>query len=172
MHPVALDDELLEIWNDLPDPPEGCKVEITEHGEVIVSPPPAFAHQRITRALARQIEAKLGGEATTDAPILLPDAGIRCPDVVWLAPEQLDRLPGEGPLIAASTVPALVVEVLSPSNNRREMRRKIEAYLACGVREVVVVALDGTISYHRQDGEHAESALGVWLEVPGHLMRD
>lgn len=72
----------------------------------------------------------------------------------------------DGPM---TTVPPLVVEVLSPRNRKREMAAKVAAYLESGAQEVIVVGLDGKVRFYRNDGAHPESAMGVRLELPAEL---
>lgn len=68
-----------------------------------------------------------------------------------------------------SVVPPLVVEVLSPANRKAEIANKIAAYLQSGAEEVIVVGLNGKVSFHREDGPHTESTMGVTLTLPAEL---
>ena len=157
-------DELRERWAALlsdPDVPE--RVELDEFGEVIVSPAPSNKHQIVVLALLRQVEARLGGEAGMPSVQTLT-AGIRSPDVAWMADaEAWRRLSREDPM---PVVPDLCVEVVSPGNRRKDLNEKVAAYLAGCAREVVLVEMDGRIRYFHQDGEHGESRLGLKLTLP------
>ncbi|MGB0911920.1 MAG: Uma2 family endonuclease [Nitrospirales bacterium] len=65
--------------------------------------------------------------------------------------------------------PDLVVDVLSPGNRQVEMNHKIQAYLDSGIREVIVVALDGSITYHQSTGIKPHSTFHMTLTLPPHL---
>lgn len=157
-------DALRALWKELgQDETLDEKYELTEHGELVMSAPATNRHQALCTLIAMQLQQRLGGTAIVEAAVLTPDAGVRVPDVSWT--------PAPAGIANATLLerPDLVVEVLSPGNRRTEIAHKVRAYLAGGVREVIVVALDGTIRYHRADGAHAESALGVRLELPSEL---
>lgn len=72
----------------------------------------------------------------------------------------------DGSLEAA---PLLVVEVLSPSNRVAEISYQVRAYLESDLEEVIVVKRDGEVVYHREDGEHSRSDVGVKLNLPAEL---
>lgn len=162
MHAEMLD--LRPIWRALTEDPEAPdRAELTELGEVVLSPLPANRHQFVISLVARQLEDQLGGCAIQDLAVLTKGAGVRCPDVSWLPKDRLSEVMDVGPLESA---PPLVVEVLSPSSYPAQIAHKTRAYLETGVREVIVVAMDGTITFHRRDGQHTESAIGVKFELP------
>src|ERR1041385_3292760 len=107
-------DELDRLWTALlrdPDAPE--RFELDEFGEVIVSPAPSNKHQIIVLALLKQIETQLGGEAGMPS-VQTPTAGIRSPDLAWMADQNAwRRLSREDPM---PVVPDLCIEVVSPGN--------------------------------------------------------
>ena len=159
--------ELAQLWRqfaqdeNLPD-----RYELTEHGELVMSPSPTNRHQRLCGLVATQLAQQLGGEAVVEPAVLTKNAGVRKPDVVWMPTARWNELTKDNDLLQA---PDLVVEVLSPSNRRAEIAHKVRAYLASGITEVIVVALDGGIAFHRADGVHAQSAFSVKLDLPGAL---
>ncbi len=160
-------DELRELWEQLAqDDTLDDKYELTEHGEVVMSPKPTNRHQLLCSMVALQLQQQLGPQAVYEAAMLTTIAGIRVPDVVWMPPAKWQPVIEGRDLLEA---PDLVVEVLSPGNRKTEIAHKVRAYLASGVREAIVVALDGTIRHHRADGVHAESAFGVRLDLPAEL---
>lgn len=77
----------------------------------------------------------LGCVTAPDGMMRLAPGLVRIPDVSFTS---WDRLPGRRvPRVPiADLVPDLAVEVISPSNTDREMERKLEEYLAAGVRLV------------------------------------
>lgn len=164
--PAVLREELVRRWIALsaePDRPD--RYELSEFGELILSPPATTLHQRVERAVARLIEARLGPEAVTEVAVYT-DRGIRVPDVVWMAPERWAASKDQTPL---ETVPDVCVEVVSPGNTRREILMKVEAYLRGGAREVIVVGLKGEVEFFGPGGKLEASALGIRLELPAEL---
>lgn len=159
--------ELSKLWTELgkndqlPD-----WYELTEHGELIVSPKPSNRHQLLATQIALQLQTQLGGQAGVEVAVLTTTAGVRVPDVVWMPEEKwLSVHSGDG-LVQA---PDLVVEVLSPGNWPTQTNHKVQAYLASGIRVVMVVGLNGAIEYHHSDGKHQTSILGVTLTLPSRL---
>ena len=159
-------EELTQWWAELAqDEQSPDYYELTEHGELVLSPRAEMPHQRICSSLVRQLSQQLGEEAVQEVAVLTTTAGLRVPDVVWMPQERWNQLPRNAVLQA----PELVVEVLSPGNRKPEMNHKIQGYLGSGVQEVIVVSLTGTIKYIRQDGVHATSMFNLTLALPPQL---
>lgn len=59
---VTQDEELAEFQ---------CRAELDAYGEIALTPPPSFVHQRIVNELASQIQAQLGGRAIVECPVLV-----------------------------------------------------------------------------------------------------
>jgi Uma2 family endonuclease len=159
-------EELIERWNELAaDPDSPDHYELSEFGELILSPKPTNDHQRIAFAVARALEAQLGPEAGIEISVYT-DRGIRVPDVVWMPAARWLEAKGKNPF---PFVPDVCVEVLSPGNSRAEITMKTGAYLRGGAREVIVVGLKGEIRYFGAEGGREASALGVRLQLPRDL---
>ncbi len=123
--------ELSQIWTDLAGQDQLPDwYELTEHGELIMSPRPETRHQRICASVAFQLQQQLGGEAVYEVAVLTTTSGIRVPDVVWMPQERWATVS------AASLLsdPDLVVEVLSPGNRSTEINHKTQAYLESGIQ--------------------------------------
>lgn len=126
----------------LPRPSDGSKQELVR-GEIVTMPPPGFVHGKVQGRVYFALEtwnrvAKFG-HVTVETGIVIesePDT-VRGPDVsVWsYARLSADQKPEGYPEVA----PELCVEVLSPSNTRPKMTRKIREYFNRGVRTVWVV---------------------------------
>ena len=80
----------------------------------------------------------LGALLGADGMVRLFPGQVRIPDVSFIA---WDRLPGEEVRAEAigSVVPNLTAEVLSPSNTRKEMERKLRDYFLAGVELVWLI---------------------------------
>ena len=73
------------------------------------------------------------GRATVESGVLTelgPDT-VRGPDVAYWSFERLP--PDQTPVVFANVAPDLVAEVVSPSNSRKDIARKVREYFAGGV---------------------------------------
>lgn len=131
-----------EEFRLLPPPPDGSKVELIR-GEVVAVCRPGFDHGlRQGRAffLLDQFGRSTGhGRAVVESGIVThrnPDS-VRGPDVsYWSATRlPLNQIPKGYPEMA----PEVAVEVLSPSNNWKIIREKMEEYFERGVLMVWLV---------------------------------
>ena len=110
------------------------KVEIDLWGRTLMSPPAAPYHGRLQGKLSDKLAA-LGGEKTIEAPIATP-LGLFVADLAWSSHKSPPGSEDVNPLMRA---PDLCIEVVSPSNSRKELSEKIKAYLAAGAEEVWIV---------------------------------
>lgn len=109
------------------------KIELDVWGRMLMSPASNY-HSALQLELGTRLRA-LGGRAFTEASMLTP-AGVLVPDVAWADDEFMRAHEFETPYTRALPI---CVEVVSPSNSRKELREKIDAYLAAGAREVWLV---------------------------------
>jgi Uma2 family endonuclease len=168
-HTLLSPRELAHLWIALAqDAQTPDAYELTEHGEMVMSPKPTNRHQVLCAKIILQLTMQLGPQAVPDAAVLTDDAGIRVPDVVWMPEEKWDVVMTADGLLHA---PDLVVEVLSPGNRETEINHKIQAYLASGVQEVIIIGLAGTIEYVRQDGIHSTSAFPLKIALPARFFQ-
>ena len=88
-----------------------------------------LGHYLLTYLTAHDLGQALGA----DGFIRLFPGAVRVPDVSYIS---WGRFPEKGVGAIAPVIPDLVVEVLSKSNTRREMDRKLREYFEAGVRLV------------------------------------
>lgn len=73
---------------------------------------------------------------------------LRGPDIAFIAAGRLPPREGRGRFV--TTIPDLVVEILSPHERAEEVREKVSEYLVAGVRLVWVVdPATRTVALHR-----------------------
>jgi Uma2 family endonuclease len=159
--------ELVDLWKRLatdPDTPD--HFELTEHGELVVSPPPTNRHQVIVAWAQEQLRDQLDGRAVADLAVRTTGIGVRKPDATWLPSQRWLEALSDEPLAAP---PPLVLEVLSPRHIGTAVMHKVEGYLASGVQEVVVIDLKGSVRHHNTDGVHDRSTLGLNLVPPPEM---
>lgn len=123
--------------------PEPCELV---RGRIVLASPTSRKHARVEVRFSAELRAfveprRLGEVLAGEAGIYTgrrPDT-VRGADVAFLSSERAARCSPDGFLDVA---PDLVVEVLSPRDEPAEMERKIEEYLAAGVRLVWVADPD------------------------------
>jgi Uma2 family endonuclease len=144
-------DELAARYRALCDDP--CyanvpgKIELDAWGRMVMSPASNY-HSALQAALTAKLAA-LGGRVFVEASVVTT-AGVLLADVAWASAEFM-RLRGfETPYTRA---PELCIEVVSPSNSRKELREKVAGYLEAGAREVwIVFPQSKRIEFHGHPG--------------------
>ncbi len=128
-------------FEQLPNPPEGFRLEL-RHGELFQVAPPKFQHSRVQWQLRRLLERAAG-----DAGIVTTEFGFRptldneylIADIVFAS---MKRWKSTDPNGYFSGAPEIVIEVLSPSNTAIEMLDKRNLCLENGSREFWIVDTD------------------------------
>jgi Uma2 family endonuclease len=129
---------LEEFW-ELPEPPDGSKVELIA-GVLYMTPPPEEVHDTAVSRLIRLLVPHLA--TTADAGTLyVPRAAIWTgpntylePDLFYVSEELKTRLHPNH-----RTTADLVVEVVSPSSAIYDRNTKADTYGALGVRELWLI---------------------------------
>ena len=109
------------------------KIELDLWGRMVMSPASSY-HSALQAEIVTRLRM-LPGQAFVELSILTP-AGVLVADVAWASADFMAARGFETPYGRA---PEICVEVTSPSNSRKEMREKIDAYLAAGAEEVWLV---------------------------------
>lgn len=130
------------------------KVETNEYGQIVMSPA-SNEHGYYQVEIAAVLREKGSGRTYSEASVQT-DRGVKVADVGWCSDAFLARHAGENPFTVA---PELCVEIVSPSNSRREIAEKRELYFAAGAFEVWECNLRGQVTFHDPNGPIAESAL-------------
>lgn len=131
-----------EEFFDRPEPMDGSKEELVR-GKVITMSAPGLRHGEVQLALGSLIRVFLLsnkiGRVFTESGLVTdhkPDT-VRGPDISYYSKE---RLPLGQEVVKWHDQPAdLCVEIVSPSNTKKELRAKIKEYFFAGVRAVWVV---------------------------------
>ncbi|HJQ27144.1 MAG TPA: Uma2 family endonuclease [Blastocatellia bacterium] len=127
-----------EFWQ-LPDPPDGAKLELIA-GVLYMSPPPEYTHDNVIQRLNRILAAYL--ERTGDrGKLYIPRAAIWTgthtylePDLFYISAELEAALDP-----AHRTTADLVIEVISPGSAIYDRNTKADTYGALGVRELWLI---------------------------------
>lgn len=126
-------------WQDVLNDPAltdlPYKIETTGHGTIEMTPT-SVAHSELQSRIGARLLAALGGRVLYELSIETAD-GVRVPDVAWCTDAYIaDHLQE----FAASSAPPLCVEILSPTNSKKEMERKARLFLDAGADEVWLVS--------------------------------
>jgi Uma2 family endonuclease len=157
--------ELLQL------PDDGRRYELYD-GEVVVVPSPMPRHQIVADRLTTLLcdYARQTGGLALSAPldIVFAEHDVAQPDVVFFAAGRRHLLDLDAPIRQA---PDLVVEVLSPSTERRDRGRKMAMFARHGVPEYWIVECgacdgsDGHIEILTLTGDRPEVARYVLVQT-------
>ena len=137
--PLAPEYYTADMVRSLPD--DGRRYELV-HGELLVTPAPRRAHQRVVVRLIQAlgpycVRERLGEVMTSPADISWSDATLVQPDVFVVAREQ-----SGGAEWREIRDLDLVIEVLSPSTARQDRFQKRKLYQAMGVGTLWLIDLE------------------------------
>lgn len=133
-------DQLARRWQALCVDPTfedvAAKIELTEWGEILMSPG-GKSHGIAAMRVAEVLRKALGGHTMAEVGVAT-SIGVRAPDVAWCSEGYLAAHPEEMPL---SSAPELCVEIVSASNALPKLREKAMAYVSAGAVEAWIVYL-------------------------------
>ena len=136
------------LLQDLP-----FKIELNKWGKILMSPA-GNNHGLLQYKIGRMIDLGKGsGEIIIECSVKTPD-GVKVADVAWASDEFIAE---HGIVTPYNVAPEICVEVVSPSNSKKEMKEKIQLYLEQGAREVWLVDLKGVITYFSKMGQIDQS---------------
>lgn len=131
-------DELARRWRAMSADPTfddvPGKIELTEWGEILMSPV-GKSHGIAAMRIGEALRSALGGHTMAEVGIATR-IGVRAPDVAWCSDEFLAAHPEELPLSGA---PEICVEIVSPTNPLPKLREKAMAYVNAGAVEAWIV---------------------------------
>ncbi len=129
---------LEEFW-ELPEPPDGSKIELIA-GVLYMTPPPEQVHDSVAKRLVRLFTVHLI-ETGDDGSLYIPRAAIWTvpntylePDLFYVSAKLESRLDPNH-----RTTADLVVEIISPSSAIYDRNTKADTYGALGVRELWLI---------------------------------
>ena len=142
----------LAVWDQLCSDQQlaalDYRIETDRHGQIILSPPPAPSHgnsqSEISRLLGNQ---KTGGKVISECPVSTTE-GVKAADNAWCSDEVWDSL---GEAKCFTECPDLLVEVLSPSNTKSEIREKKRLYFEAGAKEVWICDGVGKLIFYSDE---------------------
>lgn len=146
-----------EDFLNLPD--DNKRYEIID-GELYMSPLPTLYHQSTAGNLFYSLSdfvraGKLGKVFFAPCAVVLSDANVVEPDILFVSKDRLNILAETG----VQGAPDLVVEILSPSTEKRDRNIKLKMYAKFGVRECWLVdPVNKTVEIYRLDKKNFKLA--------------
>jgi Uma2 family endonuclease len=154
-------DELARRWQALCADPTfediAGKIELTEWGEILMSPV-GKSHGIAAMRIGEALRKALGGRTMAEVGVAT-GIGVRAPDVAWCSDGFLAAHPEEMPL---SSAPELCVEIVSATNALPKLREKAMAYVNAGAVEAwIVYPQSGQIEIYGREGRKAATSFAV-----------
>lgn len=133
------------------------RIETDEDGNVIMMPPPQVYHANAESEIAVLLRQLLGRNVLTECPISTAK-GVKSADVAWISSDAYAKVKDAPCLVPA---PPICVEVISPSNSRRQMTKKKALYFQAGAIEVWFCDRKGEMTFYLspEDSGSASSKL-------------
>jgi Uma2 family endonuclease len=134
------------------------KIELDIWGRILMSPASNYHGLLQGRLIQRLLP--LGGQAIAEASVVT-SVGLLVTDVAWASAEFMRAHGTETPFTQA---PELCIEIASPSNSLKELREKVDAYLAAGASEAwIVFPQSGRVEVFGKGGATQSSLFAVEL---------
>lgn len=160
----------LAVWDRLSADPVlvdlDYRIETDEHGQIIMSPPPAPSHGSKQGRISHLLRVFMQkGEVLCECPISTRK-GVKAADVAWCSPEIWERTRSRSCFLEA---PGICVEVISSSNTKSEIEEKKSIYFEEGAKEVWICHEDGRMEFFLgQDTAPVEHS-NLVREFPGWI---
>ncbi len=143
----------LAVWDKIVANTEFAKMEYRfetdEHGQIIMSPPPAPSHGGKQAKISHLLwQTAPNGQVISECPIST-SKGVKAADVTWCSLSVWSESKSQSCLLRA---PEICVEILSPSNTTSEIEEKKQLYFEAGAQEVWICALDGQMTFFTETG--------------------
>lgn len=136
-------------------------IERDENHQIIFMPPVSTEYSALNFELNVDLgiwnrKLKLGIAFESSAGFFLPDTSMKSPDASWISFEKWNSLTQEQKGKFAYVTPDFVIELMSPSDNQKQARQKMEKWIENGVllgwlidpkaQEAFIYRADGTIN--------------------------
>ena len=154
-------DQLARRWQALCADPTfediAGKIELTEWGEILMSPV-GKTHGIAAMRVAETLRKALGGHTMGEVGVAT-SIGVRAPDVAWCSESYLASHPEEMPL---SSAPEICVEIVSASNALPKLREKAMAYVNAGAVEAwIVYPQSRRVEIYTREGRREATSFAV-----------
>jgi Uma2 family endonuclease len=115
------------------------RIEQNADGEIIIMPPTGFETSKRNIELSTQLHiwAKKNGRGIateSNGEYILPNGAKRAPDAAWILKERVEKVSKKGREKFLPLCPDFVVELMSPSDNLKDVQEKMSEYIENGAR--------------------------------------
>jgi Uma2 family endonuclease len=155
----------VEQYRQLPDRED--LLQELHWGQVVILTRPKMRRSRLQYRLVELLRPKVEAKGIVAAEVpfrALPEYDVRAADVAFVSQARWDAADADDNLHGS---PELVIEVLSRSNTKAEIREKAALYLSTGAQEFWVVdPKRKTVSVARREGNPIVYASGERIPLP------
>jgi len=149
---------------------EPLRVERNSQGELEIMTPLVPGGGRRESYVIRRLDLwaeEHGGESfSSDTGFTLPDGSMRCPDASWVSQERWLALTEEERNEFSPLCPEFIVEIVSKSDSRKAVDRKMEMWLANGAQLAWMIdPFAATLSIYRPGLPVEILARPDWVEA-------
>lgn len=124
------------------------RVETNRYGQIVMMPPPGFAHANFQFEIGHRLKTLMsGGRTLTECAVLTSD-GVKGADVAWISERRVKRGLKSDVLTIA---PEICVGVVSPGNTCQQMEGKRDLYFEAGADEVWFCDKQGALAFFLKD---------------------
>lgn len=145
------------------------RIETDRYGHIIMSPPESHSNGGQQSDLAFLLKTHLRqGRTMVECPISTAD-GIKVADLAWISSARLEGAKKE---VCLAIAPEICVEVLSPSNTKREIAEKTALYFKAGAKEVWLCSPKGRMTFFLASNEPASTASRICPPFPRQIAEE
>jgi Uma2 family endonuclease len=131
------------------------KIELDELGRIIMSPVKLY-HSALQGEIEFLLRSLLKKGKTLPECAIKTTKGTKVADVAWVSSVTWAKIKMEAD---ASIAPEICVEVISASNNKKEMTEKRQLYFEAGAKEVWLCDENGVMRFFNAEQELTHSLL-------------
>jgi Uma2 family endonuclease len=128
------------------------RIERTSDGEIIIMPPTGGETGHRNNEIARQLgnwarQDGRGRAFDSNTEYMLPDGSALSPDASWVNRERLAALTREQKRKFPPIAPDFLIELTSPTDRLPQLRKKMETWIANGVKLAWLLDADRRTAY-------------------------
>lgn len=134
------------------------KIERDENKQILIMPPAGLESDGQSLTVATELNKwnsnlKAGKCFGSSAGFTLPDGSVRSPDAAWVSEEKWNALSGKEKQTFGHVTPDFIAEVMSPSDNFKQLQDKMLKWIKNGVRLGWLIYPEQQLTYiYRADG--------------------
>ena len=146
-----IDDQFYQLCRDNPD----IKLERNQRGELIIMSPTGGETGSCNSEMNAEFviwnrKTKLGKVFDSSTCFKLPNGGNRSPDVSWIQLERWNSLSAQQREKFPPIAPDFVLELMSPSDGLSDIQKKMQEYMAAGVKLGWLLNINRQVEIYRQ----------------------